>query len=39
MIFIADEKTSAKGWGNGMRKWEGQKRAPLKNLAWGPPRG
>jgi len=37
LIFIADEKTSAKGWGNGMRKWEGEKRAPLK-IWHGPPR-
>jgi len=36
LFFIADEKTSAKGRGNGMRKCEGEKRAPLKNLAWGP---
>ena len=37
-FYIADEKASAKGWGNGMRKGEREKRAPFKNLARGPPR-
>jgi len=29
-------KTSAKGWGNGMRKWGRREKGPLKNLAWAP---